>query len=444
MAPILDPSFVRDALARIDDDARAFARSFPGGDGRRQPVHVVYGGAHLFSRSTPAKLGELARRVFAEHAPDPETFGDALGLASDLDLRAAVHARVSAKLAREPVEDLRIDFEDGYGVRPDGEEDGAAVRAATELAALLATNDRPAFLGLRIKALDARVGARAIRTLDLFLGALAGAGATIPVGFVVTLPKVTSATQVAVLADLLDRVESDLGLSTPSVSIELMVEHPAALFDDAGALALPKLVAAARGRCVAAHLGAYDLTASFGVTAAHQTMAHPAADFARMIMLASLAGSGVRLSDGATTFLPIAKHRGADLDDAQRAENRALVHRAWRLHHDDVRRGLALGLYQGWDLHPGQLPSRYGALFAFFLEALPSARERLRAFLERAAQASRVGAVFDDAATGQGLLNFYLRGVACGALDERDVEDAGLRVDELRTRSFAEIVRGRG
>jgi hypothetical protein len=101
------------------------------------------------------------------------------------------------------------------------------------------------------------------------------------------------------------------------------------------------------------------------------------------------------------------------------------------------------GYYQGWDLHPAQLPVRYAAMYAFFLEGLADASRRLNNFIERAAQASLVGNTFDDAATGQGLLNFFLRGLACGALTEAEVLATGITLDELRSRSFAHIVANR-
>ena len=102
------------------------------------------------------------------------------------------------------------------------------------------------------------------------------------------------------------------------------------------------------------------------------------------------------------------------------------------------------GFYQGWDLHPAQLPSRYAAVYSFFLEGLGPASERLKNFVEKAAQATLVGDVFDDAATGQGLLNYFLRALNCGAMTEREaIEMSGLTVDELRTRSFVKILNGR-
>jgi len=406
----------------------------------RAPVHVVYGGAHLFSADTPNKLGELARRALGTFAATPEELGEALGL--DADVRIDVHTRLRRKLDREPIEDLRIDFEDGFGVRSDDEEDATAARSATALAELLARPDRPFLLGVRIKALDAVSARRSIRTLDRFVTALVLEHGRAPERFVVTLPKVTAAPQVVLLADLLERIEARVGIPRGSISVELMVEHAAALLSSDGRAHLPELVAAARGRCIAAHLGTYDLTASLGIAASEQTPDHPAADLARLLMLTSLAGRPVRLSDGATTVLPIPPHREPK-DASARSENRVVVHRAWRRHYGDVRRALRMGLYQGWDLHPAQLVSRYAAVFAFYREALPASTARLAAFLGKAAQATRVGEVFDDAATGQGLLNFFLRGVACGAIDEQEVLAAGLSLAELATRSFTTIVRGR-
>jgi hypothetical protein len=185
-----------------------------------------------------------------------------------------------------------------------------------------------------------------------------------------------------------------------------------------------------------------------GITAAHQHMRHRACDYAKHAMQVSLAGTGVWLSDGSTTVMPVPVHRpapgGPPLTAAQEAENRASVHRAWRLHYDDVRHSLVGGFYQGWDLHPAQIPTRYAAVFAFFLESVESAGARLRNFVEKAAQATVVGDVFDDAATGQGLLNYFLRGINCGALTEREaLELTGLTLDELRGRSFLKILNGR-
>ena len=164
------------------------------------------------------------------------------------------------------------------------------------------------------------------------------------------------------------------------------------------------------------------------------------------MMKVAYAGTGIWLSDGATTILPVAPHKaakGAQLSAEQARENQRAIHAAWRLHAEDVRHSLENGYYQGWDLHPAQLPSRYGAVYGFFLEGLPAASERLKNFIAKAAQATLAGDVFDDAATGQGLLNFFLRGTSCGALTEEEALATGVTLSELRSRSFLKILENR-
>jgi citrate lyase beta subunit len=406
----------------------SFATRYPGERPDRQPVHTVYGGAHLFHADASQRLGQLALRALEEHAPDTATMARAFGLAPELTER--VRARVLHKLQTEPVEDLRIDFEDGYGARPDAEEDGHAVACALEVARGRKEGILPPFIGIRIKSMTEDTRGRALRTLDLFLTALLEAtGGVLPSGFVVMLPKLQIAEHAAALADALDALEPKLGLTQGAVRFEIMVEQTQAVLDASGRVAVPGLVAAARGRCIAAHFGTYDYTASCGVTAAHQRMGHPACDFAKHCMQASLAGTGVWLSDGATSIMPVG--------------DRAAVHAAWRLQMADVQRSLSGGFYQGWDLHPAQLVARFTAVYDFYLEALPAATARLSNFVGKSAQATLVGEVFDDAATGQALLNFFLRGLACGAVTEGETFATGLTLDELRSRSFLKILAGR-
>ena len=410
----------------------------------RQPVHTLYGGAHLFTADTARKMGQRALKALSDHAPDAHAFAECLRL--DEALAGRVHERVVARLAREPVEDFRIDFEDGYGPRPDAEEDGHAESAAREVARGLAEGGLPPFLGLRIKPLLPERLARAARTLERFLGTLLErTGGVLPPNFVVTLPKVTAPEQAAALASLLDLLEAHHGLPAGVLKVELMVESPRALFGPDGRLTLPGLVDAARGRCTGVHFGPYDYTASVDITAQHQRLTHPACDHAREVMQVALAGRPLALSDGPTSLLPVGPHKeGAQpLTPAQREDNRQVVHRAWRLMHTNVRHALERGYYQGWDLHPAQLPIRYAAVYAFFLEGLEMATRRLKSFVEQAARARRSGEVFDDAATGQGLLNSFLRGHACGALSEQEVHATGLTVAELRERSFTRILENR-
>jgi hypothetical protein len=246
---------------------------------------------------------------------------------------------------------------------------------------------------------------------------------------------------------VLRQLERTLGLPTGSLRFEVMVETPQIVLDHDGSSLLPRLVELGEGRLSAAHFGTYDYTASLNITAAHQRMGHPANDFAKHVMRVALAGTGVWLSDGSTAVLPVPVHRaatGATLSEAQRAANRAAVHDAWRLHFDDVRHSLAGGFYQGWDLHPAQLVTRYAALYAFFLEGIEAAGARLRNFVDRAAQATLIGNVFDDAATGQGLLNFFLRGINSGAVTEAEaLRMTGLTEEDFRGRSFVRIMKAR-
>jgi citrate lyase beta subunit len=451
MADSLSPKVLKAVSGRLQATNAELARRYPGDVGTRQPVHTVYGGAHLFTADTAQKLGRVALRALEEYAPDSEQLASAVGLA-DEQLAAHVHGRVFDKLRSEPVEDFRIDFEDGYGVRPDAEEDAHAASVAKEVARGMRERTLPAFIGIRIKPLTAELHTRSLRTLDIFMTTLvreAGSGkrGTIPENWVITLPKITHPEQASAFADALDALEKKLGLQDQALRFEAMIETPQLIMDAQGRSPLPSLIDAGRGRLVAAHFGTYDYTAALNITAAHQRQRHPACDFARHVMQVAYAGTGVWLSDGSTTVMPVPVHRASgesSLTDKQHAENVASVHRAWRLHYDDVRHSLATGFYQGWDLHPAQLVTRYTAVYTFFLEGIEAAGARLRNFLAKAAQATLVGDVFDDAATGQGLLNFFLRGINSGALSEAEAGAMiDLTADELRTRSFTKILAGR-
>ena len=468
-----------DLSAKLQQANKKFADVYPGETGKRQPVHTVYGGAHLFKSDSATRLGGLARRSLDQFAPDFLTFARAIGLngaeqlpeSPDEDsgliarleanrelvrlenkaawLAHAIYNRVNEKLRREPVEDFRIDFEDGYGNRPDDEEDGHAESAAIEVVEGMLGKSLPPFIGIRIKPFTEELRARSMRTLDIFISTLVEKSeGKLPENFVVTQPKITIPEQVGALVDLFELLESKTGLANGSLKLEMMIETTQSIINSRGEINLPLLLAAARGRCIAAHFGTYDYTASCSITAAHQHMMHPACDFAKHMMQVSFAGTGVWLSDGATNIMPVAPHRftegGPPLKPEQIAENRAVVHRAWKLHYDHVQHSLAGAFYQGWDLHPAQLPTRYAAVYAFFLESLDAASERLKNFVEKAAKATLVGDVFDDAATGQGLLNYFLRAINCGALTEEEATQlSGLTVAELRSGSFVKILNHR-
>lgn len=478
MPQSLSEELLRPVSESLREANLAWAKNYPGETGRRQPVHTVYGGAHLFKSDTAQRLGKVAGRALVESAPDfvvfaralnlprtdelPDVLDYATGLKHRLEnepemvreenpaawLAYTIYSRVQEKLKREPVEDFRIDFEDGYGNRPDAEEDGHAESAAVEVANGMSAGTVPPFIGIRIKPFNEELRARSFRTLDIFISTLLEkSGGRLAENFVVTLPKITTPEQVAALAGLCDLLEKRAGLAPGSLKMEMMIETTQSIIRSDGRINLPLLLQAARGRCIAAHFGTYDYTASCSITAAHQHMMHPACDFAKHMMQVSFAGTGLWLSDGATNIMPVAPHRaseGVPLTQDQLDENRAVVHRAWKLHYDHIQHSLVGGFYQGWDLHPAQFPTRYAAVYSFFLESLDAASERLRNFVEKAAKATLVGDVFDDAATGQGLLNYFLRAINCGAITEAEaLKLSSLTHDELRSGSFVKILKNR-
>lgn len=442
-ATTLTPDDAARLLAPLEAEDNSHARRYPGDSLRRQPVHTVYGGAQLFRPDTAVRLGALARRALDDYAPDATSLTAALSIAPAL--ADVVHGRVRHKLATEPVEDFRIDFEDGYGNRSDGEEDGHAAAAAAAVARGMAAGTLPPYIGIRIKPLSRELRTRAIRTLDIFITTLLQEADALPPNFVVTLPKVVSAVETACCAQVLQELEQKLRLPDRALTFEFMVETPQIVMGADGRCPLPLVLEAAAGRAVAAHFGTYDYTAACNITAAEQRMRHPACGHARHVMQVAFAGTGLWLSDGSTAVLPVPPHRvNESLTDAQRAENVDVVHGAWKLHYDDVQDSLLRGFYQGWDLHPAQLVSRYAALYEFFLRGLDPAADRLRNFIEKSAQATLVGDTFDDAATGQGLLNFFLRAINAGAVSEEEtVRRTGLTLDELRGRSFSRIMQTR-
>ncbi|MFD0167983.1 DUF6986 family protein [Streptomyces decoyicus] len=393
------------ALAQVDAD---LARRYPGDPGTRQPVHTVYVPGDVFAADTVRSWGDQALAALDEHAPDAAALAAVLGLPDTL--AAEVHDRVRAKLIREPVEDLRIDFEDGYGPRPDAEEDEAAARAAALVAAAYrGGTSRPEagggtaapYVGIRMKCMEAAVRDRGIRTLDIFLTGLMEAGG-LPDGLVLTLPKVTYAEQVTAMVRLLEAFEKARGLESGRIGFEIQIETTQSILGADGRATVARMIEAAEGRATSLHYGTFDYSASCGVSAAHQSLDHPVADHAKAVMQVAAAGTGVRLSDGSTNVLPVGPTER--------------VHDAWRLHHGLVRRSLARAYYQGWDMHPGHLPTRYAAVYAFYREGLEQAAARLVAYVAKAG-----GAVMDEPATAKALSGYLLRGLDCGAVDTAEV-----------------------
>jgi citrate lyase beta subunit len=359
----------------------ALTADYRGDRGVRQPVHTVYVPADRYDVDTVADWGTQARAALDEYPDFPKV----------LDLPDDVYDRVRAKLEREPIEDLRIDFEDGYGNRPDDEEDAAAIAAAQ-------IPRQTPYHGLRIKSLEAPTRRRGVRTLDLFLEHLQSTE-----GFVITLPKVTSVEQVDAMVYVLETLERKHGL--PELQFEIQVETPQAILGSDGTALIARMLKAGGRRVTGLHYGTYDYSASLGVAAAYQSMEHPVADHAKDVMQLAAAGTGVFVSDGSTNVLPVG--------DA--------VRDAWRLHFRLVRRSLARGIYQGWDMHPAQLPTRFAATYAFYREGFDQAALRLRAYL-----GDGESGYLDEPATATALAAFVLRGIDCGAIDTTEFNTTGL------------------
>jgi citrate lyase beta subunit len=386
-------------LAELDrrlapvDAARLAA--YPGERSARQPVHTCYVPADAVVPGLAGQWGAAALAALDEHGlPD-------LGL--DPALVAEVLPRVRAKLATEPIEDLRVDAEDGYRGAADAEDDDV-VRAAATVAADRAQGSAPPSIGIRAKSLEEPTRRRGVRSLDLFLGAFQGTfRAESPARAVVTLPKVTDVEQVRAFLPVLDALEAAHGVA---IDLELQVETPQAVLGADGAATLARMVHAAGPRLTGLHYGTYDYSAALGIAAAHQSSDHPAADFAKQLMQVAVAGTGARAVDGSTNVLPVG--------------SREQVHDAWRLHAGLVRRALERGFYQGWDLHPAQLVTRYVATYAFFRAALPAATGRLAAYLDRTG-----AGILDEPATARALASVVVRGLDCGAVDVGEVAAAG-------------------
>jgi citrate lyase beta subunit len=381
------------SLAPVDAE---LARRYPGDPGTRQPVHTVYVPGDAFAADTIRSWGDRALAALDEHAPDAASLARVLGLADDL--AEPVYTRVRAKLEREPVEDLRIDFEDGYGGT---DEDADAARAARLVSEAYEQGAAAPYMGIRMKCMEAAVRDRGIRTLDIFLTGLMEHGG-LPGGLVLTLPKVTYPEQVTAMVRLAEEFEKARGLEPGRIGFEIQIETSQSILAPDGTATVARMIDAAEGRATGLHYGTFDYSACLGVSAAYQASDHPAADHAKAVMQVAAAGTGVRVSDGSTNVLPVGT-----------TEN---VHDAWRLHYGLTRRALARAYYQGWDMHPGHLPTRYAAVFAFYREGFEQAAARLAAYANHAG-----GDVMDEPATAKALSSYLLRGIDCGALDTAEV-----------------------
>ena len=389
-------TLLRELDLRLAGTDAALAARYPGERPGRRPAHTASVPADRYHTGAVREWGDAAAAALAAHGADDVELAATLGV--PVDLLTQVRPRVEDKLAREPVEDLRIDFEDGYGIRPDEVEDAAAVSAATALAESLGAGAAPPFTGLRMKSLEPAVRRRGLGTLTLFLDTLLGLAA-LPAGFRITLPKVSSVRQVQAMVECCAALESRLGLADGQLRFEIQVETPQASLGPDGVALVALMISAAAGRCAGLHYGTYDYSASLGIAAAFQSMAHPAADHAKAVLQVAAAETGIGVSDGSTNVLPVG--------------DTAAVRQAWQSHAGLVRRSLERGFYQGWDLHPAQLASRYAATFRFFTDGQAAARARLAAYSAR-----RETGIADEPATVRALTDYLARGVACGALDE--------------------------
>lgn len=460
-------------LNELGNANKAFQKIYPGDRSDRQPVHTVYGGADLFTAETAEKMAQAAMKTLNNNATHFVEFAKAIELpghetlptdekeiqqlVAKLDALSATdrkkedawlsyttYNKVKEKLATEALEDFRIDFEDGFGNRSWDEEDETAERAAKEVAKGMNANSLSPFIGIRIKPFTEDLKERGTRTLDIFLTTLANeTGGKLPNNFVVMLPKVSIPEQVAALAKMFDVIEANTSIAKGTLKMEMMVETTQAVIDKDGVNPLRSFVKASKGRMIATAFGTYDYTAACNITAKYQDMGHAVCDFAHHFMKVSLGATGIWLSDGATNVMPIGPNRGDNLTAEQIAENKMVIHRSWKKAFDHTRYSLWKGLYQGWDLNPAQFPMRYAAVYSFFLESYEDAAKRLKAFVEKAARATLTDDVFDDAATGQGLLNYFLRAMNCGAISMEEVLATGLTMDEIRMRSFLKILEGR-
>lgn len=394
-------------LAQAD---RELAQRYPGDRVDRAPVHTVYVPADRYDAATPATWGNEALSLLDRFAPTSDALAERVGMAP---ARVAdVYDRLRAKLEREPIEDLRVDFEDGYGRRSDEVEDADLSRTLASFESQLADGTRPAWWGIRFKAFEAPTRARGVRSLVAFLEGTCANG-SVPDGLTITLPKVTSVEQVSAMALALDRIEPALGLPDHALGFEIQIETAQAILGADGTATVAQMVHASDGRATALVYGTFDYSAGLGVAAPYQAADHPVADHAKAVMQVAAAQTGVTVSDGSTNVVDFSS---ADAAGA-----------TWALHAGLVTRSLVQGIYQGWDMCPGHLVSRYLATYLFFREALHPAASRLAAYVGKVE-----GGVMDEPATAKMLASALLRGVRCGAVDESEVQElAGLSVDEL-------------
>lgn len=405
-----------DALAAaedlIDEQLRpvdeVLARRYPGPSSGRQAVHTVYVPGDTYTPQLPRRWGDEALATLERHFSRSEDVAQVLAV--DSTIADTVLARVRAKLAGEPIEDLRLDFEDGYGARGDAAEDADVAEAADRVVQALRHGALTTTFGIRIKSLEEDTRRRGVRSFVRFVERLSAEPAALA-RLVVTVPKVKFPAQVTAFANLCAAVEQACTLPEGTLRFELQIEAPQAVLGPDGCSALPAMIQAAAGRCTGLHYGAYDYSAACGIAAEYQSMEHPVADHAKAVMQVAAAETGVNLSDGATIIFPT-----GDTES---------VRSALGLHARLVTRSLARGYYQGWDMHPGQLVTRFAATYAFFLKGAPAAAARLAT--------NRAGGGAEEPSTVRALSSYLIRGIDCGALSPAEIQTTtGQTVADLR------------
>ncbi|MET4062101.1 citrate lyase beta subunit [Arthrobacter sp. UYP6] len=405
----------RHISAALADTDALLATAYPGDDGSRQPIHTVYIPADTFEPDLALNWGRTALA-----AADAQGGLEAVATGLSLAEPAALAGLVERKLGVEPIEDLRLDFEDGFGSRPDEEEDAHALAAGQKVSLAVQAGTAPPFIGIRFKCFEEATRERGLRTLDLFVSSLLEHG-ELPAGLILTLPKVSTVAQVQAMDYACGRLEEVHGLPRGRLRFEVQMETPQLILAADGTVPVAQLLHAAPGRISALHYGTYDYSASLEISAAHQSMEHPAADYAKEVMQVAVAGTGVRISDGSTNVLPIGS-----------PEN---IASAWALHSRLVARSLAAGYYQGWDLHAAQLVTRYLATYDFYRSGFSAAALRLKNYVHKIEST-----ILDEPATARALARFIHRGLVCGAVTESEVSDqAGISVADLTTLAHPKV-----
>ncbi len=403
MEPRSNPATVERLLAGVEAAEDRYRAGWPGAPETRQPVQVLYVPADRITADLPTALGTEAGRLLDTHAPDAPAFAEAMGIEVGA-LAEDVRARVVAKLGTEPIEDLRVDLEDGYLGRSEDQEALDAVASARAVAGWVAAGTAPPFVGLRVKSFSDGLARRSVATLDRFVGTLLEELGDLPAGFVITFPKIVTVAHVAAFVEVLDHLEDVHDLPRGRLRFEVQIETTPSVLGPEGRVELRAIREAGAGRICAAHLGVYDYTAGLGLPPREQRLEHPACDFVRHLLQVTFAGTDVRLSDGSNNAVPT-------------ADTRQELHRVWSRHAAAVRHSLAHGYVQGWDLHVSHLVSRYATVFADLRAGIDEVLERLQRWYAD----DHTGGVLDEPATVRRLEATVQRAVDAGALGTDEV-----------------------